>query len=151
MIINADITYGIAQKADLRALLALEQSCFDTDRMNARAQRYHIKKGAIRALKNKAGQLLGSAVLLKRKNSCWHWLYSIAINPTHRGKGHAKQLMRAIINETMKSGSCGLYLEVAVSNQKAIVLYQQVGFVVFKRLDAFYENGEDALKMRLFY
>lgn len=68
-----------------------------------------------------------------------------------RGKGHAKQLMHAIINETIESGSCGLYLEVAVSNQKAIVLYQQVGFVVFKRLDAFYENGEDALKMRLFY
>lgn len=42
-----------------------------------------------------------------------------------------------------------LYLEVAARNQAAQLFYEKLGFVVTGRRKAYYEDGDDALTMRL--
>ncbi len=66
---------------------------------------------------------------------------SIAVHPNYRRMGVAK----ALIREAMKIGK-DIYLEVKVSNENAIKLYEGLGFKRIQVLKSFYSNGEDAYR-----
>ncbi len=67
----------------------------------------------------------------------------------YQGKGIAKQLMCELIQQQKQLGITVWHLEVRESNMAAIELYQNLGFEVVGRRKAYYQNGEDALLMRL--
>jgi ribosomal-protein-alanine N-acetyltransferase len=69
---------------------------------------------------------------------------SIAVHPNYRNKGIAK----ALIKEVMKLKK-DIYLEVRVSNEIAIKLYENLGFKKIKTIKKFYSNGEDAYRYYL--
>jgi ribosomal-protein-alanine N-acetyltransferase len=69
---------------------------------------------------------------------------SIAVHPNYRNKGIA----RALIKEVMKLKK-DIYLEVRVSNEIAIKLYENLGFKKIKTIKKFYSNGEDAYRYYL--
>ncbi|ADM27298.1 (SSU ribosomal protein S18P)-alanine acetyltransferase [Ignisphaera aggregans DSM 17230] len=73
---------------------------------------------------------------------------SIAVREKYRRKGIATMLMSALIY-TLKTiyGAEEVYLEVRVSNEPAIRLYQKLGFVIAKRIEQYYLDGEDAYLM----
>lgn len=74
---------------------------------------------------------------------------NIAVDPNSRCKGVAKALLKQLI-ETMKAKQMDvIYLEVRVSNQAAIALYESFGFMNAGRRKGFYSNGEDAFIMAL--
>ena len=50
----------------------------------------------------------------------------------------------------VKSRKCDeLYLEVRCSNNEAVKLYEQRGFVIKQRLKTYYRDGEDAYLMAI--
>ncbi len=75
-------------------------------------------------------------------------IVSIAVREKYRRKGIATMLMSALIY-TLKTmyGVEEVYLEVRVSNEPAIKLYQKLGFVIAKRIEQYYLDGEDAYLM----
>lgn len=74
---------------------------------------------------------------------------SVAVLEEHRGKGIGTVLLKAAQEEMFKRTATESYLEVRVSNDQAIRLYQYLGYKVTGRLDAYYKDGEAALLMAI--
>jgi ribosomal-protein-alanine N-acetyltransferase len=74
---------------------------------------------------------------------------SIAVDPVYRGNGIGKMLMIAVIDKLIKLGARYIGLEVRVSNERAIKLYERLGFKKLKRIISYYSDGEDAYYMVL--
>lgn len=71
---------------------------------------------------------------------------NIAIHPDWRGKGYSKWLMTHLMNYSRSQNLERMTLEVRVSNQVAIGLYQQLGFEKAGVRPKYYEDTkEDAL------
>jgi ribosomal-protein-alanine N-acetyltransferase len=70
---------------------------------------------------------------------------NLAIDPAHRGKGYAKQMLSAFIEEAFALGVRNLTLEVRSGNAPAIHLYEKTGFVSAGVRKGYYlDSGEDA-------
>jgi len=74
-------------------------------------------------------------------------IVSIAVREAHRGRGVGTLLMRASQDSMFEKAAAECYLEVRVTNDEAIALYQRLGYSVASRLEAYYKDGEAALVM----
>jgi [ribosomal protein S18]-alanine N-acetyltransferase len=73
---------------------------------------------------------------------------NIAVAGKHRRKGIGKLLMERIMQEGIQRGCESMLLDVRESNQAAINLYEQFGFVHLSRRKGYYRfPNEDALVM----
>jgi ribosomal-protein-alanine N-acetyltransferase len=96
------------------------------------------------ALEN--GDLLGY-LIISRYVDAWH-VMNIAVDPDHRGRGVARALFDRLFELTAGDDSRGYTLEVRVSNQEAIRLYDRLGFRSKGVRRGYYtDNREDALIM----
>ena len=139
-----------AAPADVPGIAALEQRAFTTDRFNARQLRYLITRARATALiAGDAAAPLGYAVSLYRRGSACARLYTIAVAAAARGQGVATALVEALAVAARARGCTALTLEVRADNRAALELYGKLGFVESGRLPGYYEDGTEALRMRL--
>ena len=75
---------------------------------------------------------------------------NLCVKKEYRGQGIAKKMMNVLLEKAMKVGLDKSLLEVRVSNESAINLYENLGFRVIYRARDYYENGEDAYIMEKF-
>lgn len=79
-------------------------------------------------------------------------LLNVAVCPRFQGKGIGYQLLCFLLDVVTRRGARNCFLEVRPSNNRAIGLYQKLGFeVVGRRKDYYPSDGarEDALVMQL--
>jgi ribosomal-protein-alanine N-acetyltransferase len=75
-------------------------------------------------------------------------LANLAVAPAHRGKRFAKRMLRELIDESYARGSRHVVLEVRVSNEPAVRLYESFHFKpVAIRKNYYVRQREDALVM----
>lgn len=74
-------------------------------------------------------------------------LYYVAVNPHYRGKGYGQLLVDKFIEDACKNEGDIMSLEVRMSNQSAIRLYEKCGFTSVGKRERYYADGEDALLM----
>lgn len=129
------------EKKDLELVEQLENACF---------QEVWSKD----ALKEELNHSYAYGWLLDEWAYVWIWeLYEnaeivrIGVHPDKRKKGYGKQLMDYALNHARKQACQQISLEVRVSNQKAISLYEKCGLVISHRSKKHYSNGEDAYVM----
>jgi ribosomal-protein-alanine N-acetyltransferase len=92
------------------------------------------------------GDLLGY-LIISRYVDAWH-VMNIAVDPDHRGRGVARTLFDRLFELTAGDEARGYTLEVRVSNQEAIRLYDRLGFRSKGVRRGYYtDNREDALIM----
>jgi [ribosomal protein S18]-alanine N-acetyltransferase len=92
------------------------------------------------------GTLVGYAIV-SRYVDAWH-VMNIAVAPSHRRRGVASTLLDRLFVLTAGDSRRGYTLEVRVSNQGAIRLYEQLGFKSRGIRRGYYtDNREDALIM----
>lgn len=73
---------------------------------------------------------------------------TIGIDPHYQRRGYGKELMRAMIDLASQHGCEVMSLEVRVSNELAILLYESLGFEKQAiRKDYYQDNHEDAYLM----
>lgn len=73
---------------------------------------------------------------------------NIAVHPNHRKKGFGKDLVQAMMDQAKTDEIHHMTLEVRVSNQPAITLYERIGFESAGIRPKYYtDNQEDALIM----
>ncbi|RDD53644.1 MAG: ribosomal-protein-alanine N-acetyltransferase [Candidatus Korarchaeota archaeon NZ13-K] len=72
---------------------------------------------------------------------------SIAVSKEHRRRGIGEALMLRAEEGLMTYGSEAIYLEVRVSNDPAIRLYEKLGYKKLGIIPFYYADGEDAFLM----
>ena len=92
------------------------------------------------------GALIGYLVI-SRYVDAWH-VMNVAVTPEHRRQGVARALLDRLFEVTASDERRGYTLEVRVSNEGAIKLYEAMGFVARGVRRGYYtDNREDALIM----
>lgn len=78
------------------------------------------------------GQLVGNVSLTRESAQLAIWSISnVAVHPDFRGRGIARQLMQAAIQEASRKGARWVILEVQSDNAPARQLYSRLGFQVY--------------------
>ena len=76
-------------------------------------------------------------------------MMNVAVHPAHRRKSIAEQLISTLCHQLQAGGNQWLTLEVRVSNDPAVALYDKLGFIQVGRRPNYYRNPkEDALILR---
>jgi [ribosomal protein S18]-alanine N-acetyltransferase len=140
--LNQELRVRRLAYSDLPAVIAIERRSFPTPWSLAMFVLELSKPSGICLAASAGEELLGS-----RYDQVWH-LMNIAVAPEARETGVAGQLMRRLIDESR--GGLPFTLEVRVSNQRAIGMYERFGFrSAGVRPRYYHDNGEDALIMWL--
>jgi [ribosomal protein S18]-alanine N-acetyltransferase len=92
------------------------------------------------------GTLVGY-LIVSRYVDAWH-VMNVAVDPDHRGRGIATTMLERLFELTADDARRGYTLEVRVSNETAIRLYERLGFRSRGVRRGYYtDNREDALIM----
>lgn len=138
-----------ATLADLGALVALEQRCFQTDRLSRRSFRHLLLRGNVQTLLiEEAGRSCGYALILFRRGASLARLYSIAVDPACRGRGYAEALVRAAETLALSQDRMLMRLEIRRDNVASIRLFEKLGYQPFGSYAAYYEDAMDALRFQ---
>ncbi|WP_283786187.1 peptidase C39 family protein [Bermanella sp. WJH001] len=144
-----DRSYRLANKDDLNTLVELENSCFQTDKLSARSfKRWIQSEHAVLLLAQEKDQVAGYGLVWCHKGTRLARLYSLAVDPSMRGKGLARDLLGQLEKHAAKKGRLYMRLEVSKSNHGAIALYEQSGYRVFGEYSDYYGDHMDALRMQ---
>jgi ribosomal-protein-alanine N-acetyltransferase len=93
------------------------------------------------------GEQLGGYLIVSRYVDAWH-IMNIAVSPDFRRRGVATALLERLFELTDDRSRRGYTLEVRVSNDGAIRLYERLGFTARGIRRGYYtDNREDALIM----
>jgi len=76
-------------------------------------------------------------------------LLNVAVRPEHRGLGHGRELVTAVIDEAVATRVRVVYLEVRAGNVVARRLYRRLGFRDLGVRRGYYGAGQDAIVMEL--
>ncbi|QIV93852.1 GNAT family N-acetyltransferase [Allofrancisella frigidaquae] len=128
---------------DLKSLVELEDSIFNSDQISKRQFKYNIKKQKLFFVAKVNDQLAGYILCFEYKKSIR--IYSLAVNEKFQGKGIGKSLLNYLITNSTKN----IYLEVNVNNSNAIALYEKLNFIIYKTILNYYQDGDSAYRMVL--
>ncbi len=98
------------------------------------------------AIDTERKELIGY-LIISRYVDAWH-VMNVAVADSYRRRGIATGLMERLFEDTARDGRRGYTLEVRVSNEAAIQLYEKLGFKARGIRRGYYtDNREDALIM----
>jgi [ribosomal protein S18]-alanine N-acetyltransferase len=134
------------EAADLTAIEAIEQRAYPTPWSRSMFASELAKPTSICLGAFEGDDLLGYVI-----NSCyvdaWH-IMNVAVDPDRRRRGIATRLLERLFELTRDDERRGYTLEVRISNEDAIRLYEQLGFEPRGIRRGYYtDNKEDALIM----
>ena len=93
------------------------------------------------------GDVLIGYLIISRYVDAWH-VMNVAVDPGQRRRRIATRLLEQLFEETSDDEQRGYTLEVRVSNEEAIGLYERLGFEARGLRRGYYtDNREDALIM----
>jgi ribosomal-protein-alanine N-acetyltransferase len=134
----------VAGESDLDEIVRLDIACFT----RAWARQAWLDEVACGGVLVAGRPLLALACAAVLADNCE--LRRIAVHPSVRRSGLARDLLRAVIDHARQSGCTRVELEVAASNESALALYRVHGFELVGRRRGYYrEPLDDALLMTL--
>ena len=132
--------------ADLDAIEAIERESYPTPWSRSMFASELAKPSSI-CLGVVDGERLAAYLIVSRYVDAWH-VMNVAVSPDFRRQGLAGSLLNHLFDLTANDGRRGYTLEVRVSNEGAIKLYEALGFKSRGVRRGYYtDNREDALIM----
>ena len=141
------IEFSNAMLKDVKALVAIENRCFEIDRMSSRSIRHMIQKANCDFIvARQAENIVGYILVLYHRGTHLARLYSFAVLPEMQGHGIGEKLL--VKGETCATSRDCIYmrLEVHPNNSGAIRMYEKFGYHPFGRIKDYYEDHADALR-----
>ena len=135
--------------ADLAAIERIERRAYPTPWSRSMFAGELAKPSSIclGALDTDADEVLVGYLIISRYADAWH-VMNVAVHVDYRGQGVATMLLNRLFDLTAGDDRRGYTLEVRVSNEGAIKLYEKLGFVARGVRRGYYtDNREDALIM----
>jgi len=138
----------IASTADIPALAALENRCFESDRISERSFRHMLTRGnGVTIVDEGSGRLRGYVMVLFHRNTTVARMYSLATDPDFRGQGISKALITEAESASLDRGMVAMRLEVRADNSAAQQLYLSLDYSQFDFVPGYYEDGAAALRL----
>jgi ribosomal-protein-alanine N-acetyltransferase len=132
--------------SDLTAVDAIERRAYHTPWSRSMFASELAKSSSI-CLGAIEGEQLVGYVINSRYVDAWH-VMNVAVDPDYQHRGIATRLLQRLFELTEDDGRRGYTLEVRVSNDDAIRLYEKLGFERRGIRRGYYtDNREDALIM----
>jgi ribosomal-protein-alanine N-acetyltransferase len=132
--------------ADLEAIESIEQRAYPTPWSRSMFASELAKPTSICLGAFEGEDLLGY-VINSRYVDAWH-VMNVAVDPHHQRRGVATRLLERLFELTRDDERRGYTLEVRLSNEDAIHLYERLGFESRGIRRGYYtDNREDALIM----
>lgn len=133
-------------EADIPAAARLEQKYFSVPWTEAGLMESFARPEYLFLVAEEEGEVVGYAGLGQVLDE--GDVTNIVIDEAYRGMGLGQRLTEALLTEGKKRGIQAFTLEVRVSNEAAIHIYEKLGFVSAGVRKSFYEKPtEDALVM----
>jgi [ribosomal protein S18]-alanine N-acetyltransferase len=140
------IEIRVLELSDLNAIEAIEQKAYPTPWSRSMFASELAKPTSI-CLGAFEGRDLVGYVINSRYVDAWH-VMNVAVDPEHQRRGVATALLERLFEVTRDDERRGYTLEVRVSNEDAIGLYEKLGFDSRGIRRGYYtDNREDALIM----
>jgi ribosomal-protein-alanine N-acetyltransferase len=140
------IEIRVLELGDLSAIEAIEQKAYPTPWSRSMFASELAKPTSI-CLGAFEGRELVGYVINSRYVDAWH-VMNVAVDPEHQRRGVATALLERLFELTRDDERRGYTLEVRVSNEDAIGLYEKLGFEPRGIRRGYYtDNREDALIM----
>jgi ribosomal-protein-alanine N-acetyltransferase len=133
---------------DLNAVEEIERTSYPTPWSRSMFAGELAKPSSIclGAIDSENEELVGY-LIISRYVDAWH-VMNVAVAPEYRRRGIARSLMERLFVVTARDARRGYTLEVRVSNEAAIRLYEELGFKTRGIRRGYYtDNREDALIM----
>ena len=145
---NAGMVLRAYREEDFEAVYALDRVCFRPRFRFSRAMMRRVvgAPGAVVLLAWEGEALVGfcAAEVEREGEAVWGYLATLDVAPASRGRGIARELMRAVEEEVAGKGAEGMVLHVFVGNAAAVGLYEGIGYERVGREVGFYGRGFDA-------
>lgn len=136
-----------ARASDASAILAIENTAFEGDRISARSMRRLLAGRSAAVLVAPVRDVVaGYCVVLWREGTRVARLYSIATDKNHGGAGIGRALLEAAEAVAQQRGRRLMRLEVREDNCRARALYERNGYRFIGRLQRYYHDGAMALR-----
>ena len=137
--------------SDLDAVMAIERASFGDDAYDRnlfaelfdKCGRLFLVAAARRGIR--AYIVTATAV---RRETPRAELISVAVGQAWRGQGIASSMIRSTLRRLRLRRVRRFTLAVRMSNQSAQALYAKFGFARLRRIEGYYDDGEDALVLR---
>lgn len=140
-----EVEIKLAGREHLAAISALEEATFE-EPWSERALELFVGEDNFAVVAVSEDKLISYCTVTAVLDEAQ--IINVATDKEHRGKGYAKRVLEAVIDECQRRGAVSLSLEVRVSNSGAVSLYEKHGFsVAGKRKDFYRAPREDALVM----
>ncbi len=91
--------------------------------------------------------MVGGASALLRAGSRVARLYSLAVDPSQRGRGLGAKLIVALVKRVPRRCEV-ISLEVRHDNTAALGLYERLGFTHAEHLPGYYDDGGHGVRLR---
>ncbi len=138
-----------AVAADYQALVAIEQRCFDSDRISRRQWRYMLTRAHADILvAAETDGLAGYVLVLYNQATSVARLYSIAVDASSRRGGLGRLLAAAAEEAARERGKAYMRLEIRRDNGPSQALFGKLGYRQFGMLDDYYEDHMQALRLQ---
>lgn len=128
---------------DLAAVGALQSllEYADPDLPEAAVDGPYVGRVAVEAEPGGADEVVGYAIALPGREAT---LSELAVDPERRRSGIGRTLVDAT---AYAAGADRLFVATPVDNESALAFYESLGFEVDGRVDGFYADGSDALRL----
>ena len=130
---------------DAKVMAQIEKECFeDPWSEQMLAEEFYLTNAiySVVEIDSKVIAYAGIRIILDEAH-----LTNVATLEQYRSKGIGNSLMQELIKNAKAKGAKSMTLEVRVSNEKAIRLYEKNGFEIAGRRKKNYQNREDAFIM----
>jgi ribosomal-protein-alanine N-acetyltransferase len=141
------LTVRGARSEDLDRIYEIERLCFGKDAYDPSLLLLYLNLSPETFLvAEREGEVVGYVVGIVKRWGEGH-VISLAVHPQHRRKGVATALMKELLKRFAGKGVRVARLEVRVSNEAAIRLYEKLNFRKVGVIKRYYPDGEDAYLM----
>ena len=135
------------RREDLDPIAAIEASTFarpwSRDSFRRELEENRVARYLVAEMDGRVIGYAGAWIVMDESH-----ITNIAVEESFRGQGIGKKLTAALLQYLSNLGASYATLEVRVSNERAIRMYQSLGFVPAGKRKRYYEdNGEDAWLM----
>jgi ribosomal-protein-alanine N-acetyltransferase len=140
-----------AKDNDVEKMYRLEQKCFEIEAFSTHQLQYLINtKTAVSFVAEYRGDFAGFVIGLTNRNRFGRYgrIYTLDVDDQFRRMGIASTLLDALTERLRQAGCSKCFLEVKLDNDKAIPLYEKMGFERSRIVPNYYSSGVHALKMK---